>query len=419
MQRRELLKLGITLGGGVLALGHGAVAASRSPTAASSGSVPLRIANRVVELAPRVTVMASAIEGNFGASPPTALEVHNATGVAQWCTCPGLSGALIVPPGACVRGDFDSPRPGAWGGSWQHFRAHGVATAAGVVRSADATFVTGTRRGDYDQEQVLAVHHWPAGAERERDHLSFNDTLLSASDPIRVRSGDRVLFHFANTGVSRGVTLSLAQHRFLIVALDGFAVPTPRSVNKVFLGAGENVDALVEMNRPGRWLLGSSHRGDRAAGIGRLVEYADATGTAIQDDYGAAVWDYDLFGAAGRDGAHRPAMTAAAAVTIRGTSRPGASSEATLPVSSVVPLRYSADQRQRLTLTNATREPRSLHFLEHSVELVGVAGRATSGIRKDVVTVPSYTRLEVALLQHSREVLVAHSPDLALQTTAL
>ncbi len=359
MQRRELLKLGITLGGGV-ALARHAAAASSGSSSAMSRTMKLRIAQRKVELAPHVTRVASVVAGHFGANVPTALEVHNDTRIAQWCTCPGFSGALLVPPGDRVCCDFRARQPCVAGGSWKHFRAHGVGSAAaGAVGSADLVFATGPRRGDVDQEHLLAIHHWPAAADGGREYLSFNDTLLSASDPIRVRSGERVLFHFANTSRRRGVTLSLPQHRFQVVALDGYAVPTPRAVSKISVGAGESVDAVVDMNRPGRWILGSSHRGDRAAGIGRLIEYAGTTGAAIEDDYGAAAWHYDDFGAASRD---------------------------------------DGPLRQRLTLTNPTREPRSMPFLQHAVELLGVAGRATSGLIKDVVTVPSYTRIEVAPL---------------------
>ncbi len=41
------------------------------------------------------------------------------------------------------------------------------------------------------------------------------------------------------------------------------------------MGPGERVDAIVEMNQPGIWILGATMDAARNAGMGVLVEYAN------------------------------------------------------------------------------------------------------------------------------------------------
>jgi FtsP/CotA-like multicopper oxidase with cupredoxin domain len=45
-----------------------------------------------------------------------------------------------------------------------------------------------------------------------------------------------------------------------MVALDGNAVPSPRSVTVLTIAPAERVDAIVEMDRPGISAFGSLHQ---------------------------------------------------------------------------------------------------------------------------------------------------------------
>ena len=45
-------------------------------------------------------------------------------------------------------------------------------------------------------------------------------------------------------------------------------------MDSIFLGAGERIDAVVEMNNPGIWILGSTEKPIRESGLGVVVEYA-------------------------------------------------------------------------------------------------------------------------------------------------
>ena len=80
----------------------------------------------------------------------------------------------------------------------------------------------------------------------------MNVRMLGAGEPLRVRRGQRALQRLLNASATNSHRLALPGHRFQVVALDGNIVPTPRSVSVLELAPGERIDAIVEMNRPGR-----------------------------------------------------------------------------------------------------------------------------------------------------------------------
>ena len=54
-------------------------------------------------------------------------------------------------------------------------------------------------------------------------------------------------------------------HHFQVIALDGNPVPAPQPVNVIEIAPGERVDAIVEMNLPGVWILGEPRDAARQA----------------------------------------------------------------------------------------------------------------------------------------------------------
>ncbi len=76
-------------------------------------------------------------------------------------------------------------------------------------------------------------------------YATFNDKLLRAAEPIRVRRGDRILFRLLNASATEEVSLAIPGHRFTVVSMDGNPVPQPRSVASVTLGVAERLDAIV------------------------------------------------------------------------------------------------------------------------------------------------------------------------------
>src|SRR5262249_2970900 len=121
---------------------------------------------------------------------------------------------------------------------------------------------------------------------------SINGKALGAGEPLRVKEGQRVLFHVLNASATENVQLHLPGHSFYVVALDGNPAPRPGRVSVLELGVGERVDALVEMNNPGVWILGSVADDVRRSGMGVLLEYANRAGEAQYAPPGDAPWDY-------------------------------------------------------------------------------------------------------------------------------
>ena len=81
-----------------------------------------------------------------------------------------------------------------------------------------------------------------------------------------------------------------------VVTLDGNPVPTPKSVDVLQLGTAERIDAVVEMSRPGIWILGTPRDDDRRNGMGIVVEYAGSRGRPRWVAPPRSRWDYTIFG---------------------------------------------------------------------------------------------------------------------------
>ena len=131
--------------------------------------------------------------------------------------------------------------------------------------------------GRYDQEYFLALKEWDAffttaGSDEGLDvgykYFSINDHGLGHGEPVRVKEGQRVLFHILNASATRQHRIGVAGHAFEVVALDGNPVPVKRKTDALELGPAERVDAVVEMNRPGVWVLGEADDHDRDNGMG-------------------------------------------------------------------------------------------------------------------------------------------------------
>src|SRR5262249_24831178 len=105
------------------------------------------------------------------------------------------------------------------------------------------------------------------GYEPAYNHFAVNGRMLGHGEPIRVEAGERVLFHVLNASATEVRSLALPGHRFQVVALDGNPVPRPTAVPVLWLGTAERISAIVEMRRPGIWILGETMDEDRARGM--------------------------------------------------------------------------------------------------------------------------------------------------------
>src|SRR5262249_8648713 len=123
-----------------------------------------------------------------------------------------------------------------------------------------------------------------------------NGRMLGHGEPVRVKAGERVLFHVLNASATEIRSLALPGHTFTVVALDGNPVPNPVPVEVLWLGTAERGSAVGEMSHPGVWVLGDLADDDREHGMGIVVEYAGATGKPHRVKPVATKWDYTRFG---------------------------------------------------------------------------------------------------------------------------
>ena len=138
----------------------------------------------------------------------------------------------------------------------------------------------------------------PKGFEVGYELFTINGRMLGHGEPIRVKRGERVLFHILNASAGETRSLALPGHVFRVVALDGNPVPTPADVPVLWLGTAERISAIVEMKHPGVWVLGDLADDDRRHGMGIVVEYAGQTGQPQWLKPKPFHWDYARFGGA-------------------------------------------------------------------------------------------------------------------------
>jgi len=259
--------------------------------------------------------------------------------------------------------------------------------------------------GAFDQEIFLALRAWEpyftagdTAAEVAYNSYTVNGKSLGAGEPLRVREGERILFHLINASATDTQRLALPGHRIHVIALDGNPVAAPADVDYVDIAPAERVDAVVEMRQPGVWILGSTDSQVRKKGLGIVVEYAGQAGAARWVDPASdAPWDYTRFGCQTANAGPVPDETIPLMFkskfgghnwpdswTINGQSYPKSDS----PV-------LVQGRRYRLVLDNQSGDPHPVHLHRHTFELTRVNGVPTSGVRKDTVVVSPHRQVEV------------------------
>lgn len=452
--RRNFLRASVATGAGI-ALGcartDGNTPNASTPHGPASDSaragggpadVTIRIAPVLVELAPDRIISTVGYNGSVPApvirlheGRPVTVELINETDTPELVHWHGQ----LVPPdidGAAEEGTPPVPphgrrryalTPTPAGTRWVHTHAfsgsdlhRGMYTGQfGVVYIEPAR-----EPGRYDREVFLATHEWepffgaqemgtdadvwpqgtvpkpspdpkPNGYEIGYRAFSINGKSLGHGEPVRVKRGERVMFRILNASATENIQLALPGHQFEVVALDGNPVPTPRPVRVLALGVAERIDAVVEMDNPGVWILGTPKDDDRRDGMGIVVEYAGATGQPRWIAPAPEPWDYTRFGA---DRAV-PAPDQTIPMTF-GKINGGAHGFNRWPINGEefahsTPIPIHAGRRYRLAFRNLADDPHPVHLHRHTFEVVRVNGRATAGVMKDTVIVPGFGAVDV------------------------
>src|SRR5271165_3341275 len=136
----------------------------------------------------------------------------------------------------------------------------------------------------------------PHGYEVGYDSFTINGRMLGHGEPVRVKQGERVLFHILNGSAGEIRSLALPGHTFSVIAIDGNPIPKPVRVPGLWLGTAERISAIVEMNHPGVWVMADLADDDRRHGMGIVVEYAGRKGKPQWAKPKPFHWDYARFG---------------------------------------------------------------------------------------------------------------------------
>jgi FtsP/CotA-like multicopper oxidase with cupredoxin domain len=427
-------------------------ARAQEPGAAKADAT-LRIANGLVELAPDHVVSTTLYNGEFPGpllrfqeGQPAVIDVYNDTDTPELVHWHGQmipsevdgaaeEGSPFVPAHGMRRISF-TPNPAGFRFYHTHVPAGGDLNRGTYTGQAGPVYIEPrSHPGGYDREIFLVLKEFSPtfsrggdmatealvgepvkslqemgkaaddaakdkskGFEVGYDLFAVNGRMLGHGEPIRVKQGERVLFHVLNASAGEIRSLALPGHSFRIVALDGNPVPTQAEVPLLWIGTAERVSAVVEMKHPGVWIMGDLADDDRNRGMGIVVEYAGQNGKPRWSKPKPFRWDYSLFG--------KPNGTPAAPdetieftivkhnAAISGFNQWTLNGEA-FSMDSMKPMvRIHQGRRYRLKFRNASDDIHPLHLHRHSFELARIGGKQTAGVIKDVVMLGGFQEAE-------------------------
>jgi FtsP/CotA-like multicopper oxidase with cupredoxin domain len=435
-ERRKFLetagRVGLALTGGLLIRpGLGLFPEAEAQTPPQQADHTIRIAPVSLEIAPGKIIKTTGYNGTVPGpalrlkeGQPVTINVINDSGYPNLIHWHGLylpaaqdgateEGSPIIPPGDSLLYSL-TPKPG--GTRWYHSHAMAMTDLTKSTFSGEFGFlIIDPASGDpgrYDREVMLASHQWEGewvsmqdmrkgpppdnGLEAMFHAATLGDRMLGHGEPIRVREGERVLFRILNANASMGTSFALSGHRFRVIALDGNAVPTEAIVDELKLDVAERADVIVEMNNPGVWVFGSTDDDDREMGMGVVVEYENRRGEPQWVQPPKTPWDYGVF--ARNEAPHPPDETIPLKFekvlggrggynrwTINGKSWPE-----TNPLFTV-----QKGKRYRLVMDNDSGDEHPLHMHRHTFEVTKVNDNPMSGLMKDTISMPRYSKAEI------------------------
>jgi FtsP/CotA-like multicopper oxidase with cupredoxin domain len=417
----------------------------------------LRIGSAPIELAPKIIVSTITYNGQFPGpllrfkeGQPVTVEVHNDTDTAEqlhWhgqMVSPDVDGAakegtpFIAPHG--MRRIVFTPRPFGFRFYHTHNRAGADLHAGQYSGQVGPVYIEPKHEpGSYDKEVFLVLKEFepsfskggdmtqnflapatrvkeletagessmkaslakgmPHGFEVGYRYFTINGRMLGHGEPVRVKQGERVLFHVLNGSATEIRSLALPGHSFKVVALDGNPVPTPAEVPALWLGTGERISAIVEMTHPGVWIMGDLADDDRYHGMGIVVEYAGNKGKPVWTQPKPFHWNYARFAKP-----NGTILEPDEAIEMMFTKQNAAdygfnlwAIDDRVFTSQAMTAAYHLREgrRYRLRMRNASDDIHPIHLHRHSFELTKIAGKPIAGVIKDVVMVGGYQEVEV------------------------
>jgi len=408
-------------------MGMPAASAPVIPANAPPADFTLNIAPYLMEASPKHRFPTIAYNGQVPGpllrmrqGHPVTIDIYNHSAEAEIVHWHGLylpvetdgameEGSPLIAPGASTRIKF-TPDPA--GLRWFHTHTF----AGNDMRKGQYTGQHGFLMIDpdsggvaenparYDRELFLALHDWGGSMMPSADGSAMpmyevstiNGKMLGFGEPIRVKQGEQVMMHILNSSPTEVHWIALPGHSFQVVALDGnsFAYGSI-GYRMLRLAPAERVSAIVEMNTPGVWVLGEVRKHLQAAGMGIVIEYANATGAPkwIQPDN--LFWSYKDFAWTANANLVPTQQEDVTEIpltfdskfqghgnperwTINGKSYPDIES----PV-------LHTGKNYRLVMKNLSADDHPIHLHRHTFEVTNIGGQAMRGLSKDVVLIPA------------------------------
>lgn len=358
--RRDVLRA-LGIGTGAAAFGARVRAGGTSETSART----IRLEAREVtwELAPGHTVKAMAYNGRIpgpeirvredervrveltnALAEATTIHWHGVDVPNAMDGVPGLTQEPVA-PGATFVYEFEA-RPAGTRWYHTHFAEHrqldlGLA-AAFIVEPRAAESVT------YDRDVTLVLDDWAtghgkplpstaggmggggmmggmmrgrggmmggrrSGSHAEYDTMTINGKAYPATEPLRLKKGERVRLRVISASAEHTHLLRIAGHRLHVTHTDGNPLVKAVDVDALPIAPGERYDALLVADRPGAWFLQCLAAGHADAGEKMAVLYdgherqTPAPRERVED---LEVWDHGL-------GRGRPVLLAPTGATRR------------------------------------------------------------------------------------------------------
>ncbi len=232
-------------------------------------------------------------------------------------------------------------------------------------------------------------------SEPAHDVMTINGKAYPATEPLRVKKGERVRLRILNASAEHTHVLRLAGHRLTVTHTDGNPLDAGVEVDAVPIAPAERYDVVVTANHPGAWFLHCTQPGHVEAGERMLMVYeghARATPPAPERGItGLTLWEYGM----GRGRAVLPVATGdtrnvvltlgggmmgSEVWTINGKQYPDTE-----------PIRCRKGDPLRITLRNNSMEAHPMHLHGQSFRVLSASGvRYEHPLVKDVVDVEAH-----------------------------
>jgi FtsP/CotA-like multicopper oxidase with cupredoxin domain len=227
------------------------------------------------------------------------------------------------------------------------------------------------------------------------DTMTINGRAYPATEPLKVRKGERVRLRLINASADHTHVVRLAGHRLQVTHTDGNPLVQPVEVDAVPIAPSERYDVQFVANRPGAWFFSCAEPGHPGAGEQVLVLYegheGDKPEAPVEGVAGLAVWHYAL--GRGRDVLPPPSgqertydlvlsggMMGSDVWTINDKRYPDTE-----------PLRLRKGDRARVRFRNMSMEAHPMHLHGQSFKVLAANGqRLAEPIVRDSVDVEAH-----------------------------